>query len=320
MNNLHIKSIKGKETLTNLVNKLLDHCEIEKNQSPKTRENYKHYLGRFLDFIPNNLKPHQIDLDLVQDYRLHLNRIKDKRGEPLAKKTQNYHIIALRVFLRFLAKNDIESLAADKIDLIKNPDREIDFLDREEVERLFAALDPKSKTFLRDRAILETLYSTGLRVSELRRLNVDKVDTKNREFFIVGKGGKSRIVFISPHCAEVIESYINSRKDNLKPLFLNLRTQSKEIEIDEEKGRLTTVAIQNIVRNTALKSGIVKKVTPHVLRHSFATDLLRNGADIRSVQELLGHASINTTQIYTHITNPKLRETYDKHHRSEKKP
>ena len=311
---LHNEVMQKKEKIAELIEKFLLNSEVERNQSQKTTQNYRHYLKRFLGFT-GDILPQEINLTLIQKYRLYLNRISTKSKEPLGKKTQNYHIIAVRAFLRFLAKNDIETLSADKIDLMKNPAREVHFLDREEVGRLFDCLDKNKKSFLRDRAILETLYSTGLRVSELCSLNVEKVDTKNREFFVIGKGGKSRIVFISSRCAERIESYLNSRKDNLKPLFINLRAKKNEIDLDDEKRRLSSVSVESIVRNSALNAGIVKKVTPHVLRHSFATELLRNGADIRSVQELLGHSSITTTQIYTHVTNAKLKETYEKFHK-----
>lgn len=290
--------------------KFLEYLEVTKNKSPKTLENYSHYLRRFNDFFPE-LRPEQVTLDHIQNYRLHLNRLTDERGKGLSVKTQNYHIIAVRAFLRYLAKYDIESLSPEKIELSKVPDRTVEVLSREELERLF-----KATVNLRDRAILETLYSTGLRVSELANLNRDQVDLERREFMVRGKGSKPRIVFLSEKAVKIIKGYLATRSDNFKPLFINSgRGQKKEDVLDDEKRRLSTVSIEKIVRKTALKAGIIKKVTPHTLRHSYATELLINGADIRSVQEMLGHSSITTTQIYTHVTNKALRETHEKFHK-----
>jgi site-specific recombinase XerD len=206
-------------------------------------------------------------------------------------------------------------LAPEKIELGKIPARTVEVLSREELDRMFKAVDHTKKNGARDIAILETLYSTGLRVSELAGLNCDQVDLKRREFMVRGKGKKPRIVFLSKKAAEIIESYIKQRSDNYKPLFINLRQGAKEDVLNDEKRRLSTVSIENLVRKYALKAGIIKKVTPHTLRHSYATELLINGADIRSVQEMLGHSSITTTQIYTHLTNKKLREIHEKYHR-----
>jgi len=285
--------------------KFLEHAEIAKNQSRKTIENYRHYLKRFEEFT-GDIKCSQITLDLVQKYQLHLNRLDPE----LSKKTQNYHMIALRAFLKFLIKNDYETLPPEKIDLPKIPERTVEFITREEVQRLFDAIDLTSKTGIRNRAIVETLYSTGLRVSELRSLNRKQVDLKRREFMVRGKGRKPRIVFLSNQCVRWLDDYLKTREDNFEPLFINSRG-TKDI-MQGEKRRLTAYSIQEIVRKTALKAGIAKKVTPHILRHSFATELLLNGADIRAVQEMLGHASITTTQIYTHLTNQRLREIHQK--------
>lgn len=291
-----------------LIVDFLEHAEIAKNQSKKTIENYQHYLSRFSEFA-GDIKTNQITLELVQKYQLHLNRI----DPPLSKKTQNYHVIALRAFLKYLVKNDYDTLSPEKIDLSKIPDRTVDHINREEVQRLFDAIDLTSKTGLRDRAILETLYSTGLRVSELRSLNRKQVDLKRREFMVRGKGRKPRIVFLSKQCTRWLEDYLKTRTDNYDPIFINYgRSRAQEDITEGEKRRLTAYTIQEIVRRTALHAGIAKKVTPHVLRHSFATELLLNGADIRAVQEMLGHASITTTQIYTHLTNQRLREIHQK--------
>lgn len=303
------------DKLSQHIRKFLEHVEVGKNQSLKTIENYQHYLGRFLEWYGDK-KPSQIDLDDIHKYRLYLNRYEDGRGRTLGTKTQNYHVIALRAFLKYLIKNDIDTLSPEKIDLQKIPERTVEYLDRDELERLFAVIPRDNVKGLRNRAIVETLYSTGLRVSELVSLNRKQIDLKRKEFMIRGKGKKPRIVFLSERCCKFIEDYLDERQDNFDPLFINHGRTRKGDDITlSEKRRLTTVTIQNIVRGAALKAGIIKKVTPHVLRHSFATELLINGADIRSVQEMLGHSSITTTQIYTHVTNKRLREIHEKFHR-----
>ena len=294
------------------IDEFLQHCEVEQNKSSKTLENYRHYLKRFSAFLGSDISPEKIDLKTIKEYRLWLNRYRDEKGKQLEITTQNYHVIALRAFLKYLTKNDVKTLAPEKIELAKVPKRTVEVLSREEIDRIFKAVNKTSKSASRDTAILETLYSTGLRVSELAGLDRDRVDLKRREFRVIGKGSKPRIVFLSENAAKAIDSYLKNRKDNLKPLFIN--NLKKEI-MDDEKRRLTTVSIENLVRKYALKAGIIKKVTPHTLRHSYATELLINGADIRSVQELLGHSSITTTQIYTHVTDKKLKEIHDKYHK-----
>lgn len=298
--------------LSEHIQKFLEYSEIAQNKSKKTLENYHHYLGRFQNFFGKEKTPGDITLDKVQEYRLFLNRFVDERNKTLSLKTQNYHIIALRAFLKYLAKNDIKTLAPEKIELSKIPKRTVEVISREELERIFQAVNSRAKNGLRDTAILETLYSTGLRVSELTKLNRDQVDLKRREFMVRGKGDKPRIVFLSEKATEAIQSYLALRDDNFKPLFLN---NLKVAILADEKRRLSTVSIESIVRKYALKAGIIKKVTPHTLRHSYATELLMNGADIRSVQEMLGHSSITTTQVYTHVTNKKLKEIHDKYHK-----
>ena len=275
-------------------------------------ENYTHYLQRFEGFLAEELNPKNLTLQKIQNYRLYLNRYKDSHGNLLGVKTQNYHIIALRAFLKYLSKNDIKTLAPEKIELSKIEKRTVEVISRDELERLFKAVDKTTKTGDRDEAILETLYSTGLRVSELTSLNRDQVDLKRREFMVRGKGRKPRIVFLSARASNAIETYLEKRNDNLRPLFIN--NIKKEI-LDEDKRRLTPVSVENIVKKYALIAGIIKKVSPHTLRHSYATELLINGADIRSVQEMLGHSSITTTQVYTHVTDKKLREIHEKYHR-----
>ncbi len=301
--------------LSVLIQRFLDYCEVEKNQSPRTICNYTHYLNRFLNFA-GNIEPNRITLDRVHEYRLHLNRIKDESGESLGTKTQSYHIIALRAFLKYLIKNDIKTLAPEKIELPKIPERTVEFLEREEIERIFAAVDASKANGLRDLAILETLYSTGLRVSELAKLNRNQIDFKTNEFMVRGKGRKPRLVFLSDRAAEKIKTYLAARTDAFDPLFINSKGAKSAADITlGEKRRLTTVSIENIVRKYTRQAGIIKKVTPHTLRHSYATHMLQAGADIRSVQEMLGHSSITTTQIYTHITNQRLKEVHRKFHK-----
>ncbi len=300
--------------LSDLIQQFLVHAEIDKNQSNKTLENYRHYLARFLDFA-GDIRPKEINYALVQKYRLHLNRLEIK-GKSLGKNTQNYHVIALRAFLKYLHKNDIETLSAEKIELAKIPERTVDFLTREEVETIMKEVDTSKEIGLRDRAILECLYSTGLRVSELCNLNIEQVNLKTREFAVRGKGNKMRIVFLSERAQDWISQYLKLRSDNYDPLFISYSRRSKnKIDLDNgESRRLQRDTIEAIVAKYRRLAGIVKKVTPHTLRHSFATQLLQNGADIRSVQEMLGHSSITTTQIYTHLTNKRLKEVHAKFH------
>ena len=303
--------------LGKFIQKFLEHAEIGKNQSQKTVENYQHYLKRFSQWAGNDFKLVDLTLEKIQAYRLYLNRLRNEKDEQLLSiKTQNYHIIALRAFLKYCIKNDVTTLAPEKIDLSKIPERIVEYLTREELERLFQEVHGDTIQVFRDSAILETLYSTGLRVSELVNLNRRQVDLNRKEFMIRGKGKKNRIVFLSTHAAQKIQQYLEKRDDNFEPLFLNYRhSRTKNDILLGEKRRLSTVTVEYLVRHYARRAGIIKKVTPHVLRHSFATELLINGADIRSVQEMLGHASITTTQIYTHLTNKRLREVHEKYHR-----
>lgn len=305
-----------KTSLQDLIVQFLEHAEITKNQSHKTLENYRHYLKRFADWI-GDTDVSKISLEHVQNFRLFLNRLSDEKGDQLLSiKTQNYHVIALRAFLKYLIKNDVESLSPEKIDLSKIPERTVEYLSREELERFFSAINTGDLRGRRDMAIMETLYSTGLRVSELASLNRGQVDLDRKEFMVRGKGKKPRIVFLSERAAGAIGNYLKLRDDNFDPLFLNYRHSKKGDDITlGEKRRLSTVMIQYLVRRYAKKAGIIKNVTPHKIRHSFATELLINGADIRSVQEMLGHASITTTQIYTHLTNKRLKEVHEKFHK-----
>lgn len=298
-----------------LITRFLEHLEIGKNKSPKTLENYHHYLQRFSDFFGSRGMD-RLSLDDVHAYQLFLNRYADERGRSLGVKTQNYHLIALRAFLKYLARQDLPSLSPEKVDLKKIPERIVDFLTRQEVDRLFSVIDLSKRGGLRDRAIVETFYSTGLRVSELVHLNRSQVDLEQREFTVRGKGGKPRIVFLSKRCVHWLRLYLADRADVWEPLFISFSRNRQDEDLGlGEKRRLTAYSIEEMVRRLGRLAGLGKKVTPHVLRHSFATELLHNGADIRSVQEMLGHASITTTQIYTHSTNARLREVHERFHR-----
>jgi site-specific recombinase XerD len=297
--------------LNTLLTDFLEYLEIERTRSQKTIENYHHYLKRFLLWSKVS-KPEQISADLVRNYRIHLNRLTDERGHELKRITQNYHLIAIRSFLKYLAKRDIKSLSAEKIEVGKNPSHEIEFLDSQEIERLLQAASAQDIKTLRDRAILELLYSAGLRVSELININRDQINLERQEFSVRGKGDKLRLVFISNTAKEFLEKYLNKRTDVDNAIFI--RFSQKKISENQDTKRLTPRSIQRIVKFYAAKAGIVKDVHPHTLRHSFATDLLTNGADIRSVQTMLGHSSITTTQIYTHITNKQLHDIHKKFH------
>jgi len=301
---------------TDAVDDFLTSVRIEKNQSEKTAENYEHYLSRATEFFGADKNVSEINFRDVQNFLLFLNEL-EFRGKKLSVKTRGYHTIALRAFFKFLTKRDVECLAAEKIDVPKSVKRVVEFLTAEELARLFGAVGEKTTSDFRNAAILETLYSTGLRVSELVGLNRQQVDLKRREFAVTGKGRKTRIVFLTPEAAEKIGKYLNRRTDNLPAVFLSHSHNSKADGIvgGANAKRLTAWSIAAIVRKYSVAAGIVKKVTPHTLRHSFATTLLNNGADIRSVQEMLGHASITTTQIYTHVTNKRLKEVHSKFHR-----
>ncbi|PID52256.1 MAG: hypothetical protein CR972_03155 [Candidatus Moraniibacteriota bacterium] len=310
-----------KNDLYDLLIDYLEHLEVELNRSQKTIENYEHYLSRFIEFCDENYNltnPKKITLDIVRKYRIHLNRLETNEGRYFKASTQNYHVIALRNFLKYLAKRDISTLAAEKIDVGKNPEREVDFLEPEEINRLLQSANGHDLGSLRDRALLELLFSAGLRVSEIVSINREDINLKRQEFSVRGKGNKIRVVFISDTAKKTLHNYLKKRIDIDPALFIRVRTGSHK-EADVEGLRLTTRSVQRIVKKYATKAGIVKDVHPHTLRHSFATDLLQNGADIRSVQAMLGHANITTTQIYTHITNQNLKGIHNKFHGKRKK-
>ncbi len=299
--------------LSELVTDFLEHLEIEQNRSQKTIANYDHYLRRLVEFS-DDCDIAKLDNEMIRQWRLWLNRYKDERGENLSKTTQNYHLIALRSLLKYLAKRDIKALDSAKIELAKVARPKVIFLDAEEVERMLNAIDTATVAGLRDRAVIELLFSGGLRVSELAGLDVDHINLDRREFMVRGKGQKDRPVFISDQAADWISRYLDSRKDNYKPLFIHYSGSQNGLD-DGMYTRLTVRSVQRLVKRYAKAAGITKDVTPHTLRHSFATDLLTNGADLRSVQGLLGHANISTTQIYTHITDPQLKSVHERFHR-----
>lgn len=302
--------------LADAIHDFLTHCEIGKYQSKKTLENYRHYLKRFEEFADAKLDVAKINADMIRDYRLFLHRMQVKgEGVNLNIKTQQYHLIALRAMLKHLHKNDVKTISPEKIELPKVPGREVDVLLREELDAMFNVIDVTKRNGLRDLALLHLLYSTGLRVSEISKLNRADINLKTREFRVIGKGRKARIVFISEVAKGHVQQYLDGRDDNWLPVFVSNSNRSKQNTLTGEERRLEPQAIERVVRTIAARAGIMKKVTPHTLRHTFATELLRNGADIRSVQEMLGHASITTTQIYTHLTHKRLKEIHEQFHK-----
>jgi site-specific recombinase XerD len=301
-----------------LIAEFLEYLEIQKGCSPLTIREYRHYLKRFHNWVAENFpatKPEDINLELVRRYRLYLAHLRTADGVRLQRVTQSYHIVALRAFLRYLVvQRDIPTLSPDRVELPKQGSRSVSFLNPGQIERLLNSPKISNNSGLRDRTILETLFSTGLRVSELVSLNREQMDLERKEFGVKGKGNKLRVVFLSDAAAEWIERYLRTRKDNFKPLFIRY-SGAVDTQKNGEKMRLTVRSIQNIVAKYAKRSGLPIEVTPHTLRHSFATDLLIGGADIRAVQEMLGHESIRTTQVYTHVTNRHLKEVHKAFHR-----
>lgn len=296
------------------VAKFLEYLELEQNRSSKTIQNYSHYLTRLSDFA-GEIKVSAINEELIRKWRLWLNRLGTNTSDEMAKVTQNYHLIALRSFLRFCAKRGWAALAPDKIELARTKRPQVTFLTAEELTRLAAQPDISIVSGLRDRAIIELLFSSGLRISELVNLDRDHINLARREFMVRGKGQKDRPVFISLQAASWIDLYLKKRQDNAKPLFIRY-SGSKKVDLSGNYARLTARSIQRMVSRYAKLAGITKHVSPHTLRHSFATDLLMNGADLRSVQAMLGHSNIATTQIYTHVTDPHLKQVHEKFHRA----
>lgn len=296
-----------------LITDFLEYLEVERGRSARTIRNYDFYLRRFAQW-GDHPEPKEITTNMVHKFRLWLNReVQGRDGEALKKSTQNYHLIALRAFLKYLARNDITSLAPEKIELAKQEQRQVEFMEADELDRLLAAPLKAGEGLvpLRDKAILELLFSTGMRVSELSQLQIESINLKRDEFTVRGKGGKLRAVFLSSTAKEAVQKYLNKRRDPSPFLFIG-HDRAKGGRTND--GGLTPRSIQRMVERYTKLAGITKHVTPHTLRHTFATDLLLGGADIRSVQSLLGHASITTTQIYTHITNKQMKEVHKKFH------
>ena len=295
------------QDLKDLKTQFLEYLEIEKGRSVKTVENYDRYLMRFFNYA-KVLAPKQVTEQMVREFRINLNRAAGTSGT-MKKNTQNYHLIALRAFLKFLRKRDVESLNPERIELAKTSGRDLDLITSNELGRLMKGPQGDELSALRDRAILELLFSTGLRVSELCSLSSD-LDLSRDEFSVRGKGDKVRVVFLSSEAKNAVSAYIKKRADMSDALFVGYGKAGKS----KDAGRLTPRSVERIVKHYAIKAGITRKVTPHVIRHSFATDLLENGADLRSVQALLGHANIATTQVYTHVTDKHLRDIHKKFH------
>ncbi|PIR74832.1 MAG: hypothetical protein COU35_00390 [Candidatus Magasanikbacteria bacterium CG10_big_fil_rev_8_21_14_0_10_47_10] len=319
-------------TLSKYVTEFLEYLEVERNRSQKTIQNYDFYLHRFLEWFGENKSPQSLTAEDIRKFRLWLNRLIDVHGEPLKANTQNYHLIALRSFLKYLAKRDVKTVTAEKIELMKMPDRDVSFLEGSDLERLLNApvegvhVEQKIKQgkagtallmLVRDKAILELLFSTGMRVSELAKLKKDDINLEKDEFTVRGKGSKTRVVFISEQARYWLKQYLKIRTDMNPYLFIShdKRSKSERISGNNDKEQpLTPRSIQRTIKKWSKVAGITKPVTPHTLRHSYATDLLQNGADIRSVQGMLGHSSITTTQIYTHITDKELKNVHKKFH------
>jgi len=304
--------------LRSALDEFQQYLEIEKGRSNATTKNYRHYLEKFFDWAEIE-EAGEITETKVRQWRMHLNRQPGTkvggRVETMKRRTQNYYLIALRAFLKFLRARDVVSLPPEKIELAKVADRQLDLVTDKELERLLKAPDLALATGLRDRAILQLFFSTGLRVSELCALNIDDIDLTRDEFSVRGKGEKVRVVFISDEAKNILREYLAKRKDIEEALFVQPAKSAN--------GNVTRIyprAVQRLIKKAAVSAGITRKVTPHVIRHGFATDLLRNGADLRSVQSMLGHANIGTTQIYTHVTDSHLREVHKKfHHRDRDK-
>ena len=298
----------------------MEHLEIESGRSKKTIDNYRLYLERFLEISQevlnkDDITPKDISRELIRKYRLRLNRYgSDNGGEDLKIITQAYHLIALRGFLKYLARRDIKSLDPSLVDLPHVVRKQVTFLHFDEVEDMLAEVDTSTESGLRDKAIIELLYSGGLRVSELVGLDRGSINLERREFMVRGKGSKDRPIFISQSAADKVQDYLDARTDSLPALFLNNSRNTQTVDTSGNYRRITARSVERIVEKYARLAGITKHVSPHTLRHSFATDLLMNGADIRAVQSMLGHADISTTQIYTHVTDAHLKEIHEKYH------
>jgi site-specific recombinase XerD len=307
---------KSEELLNQYIEDFLDYLSVERNCSQLTQRNYRHYLRRFalwLSSYNSKLDLNKITVKDITKYRIYLTRLEPKVGVTLSRATQAYHVICLRSFFKYLIKHDVEVMSPEKIELPKSESRSLKFLTTDQVERLLNSPAISTVKDLRDKAILEVLFSTGLRVSELTRLNRDTIDLERREFGVIGKGGRQRVVFLSRRAVKWVKLYLNKRQDDWRPLFIHFKGKSGSANRGEPM-RLTTRSVERLLAFYVNKANLPIKISPHGLRHSMATDLLMNGADIRSVQEILGHKNIATTQIYTHITNQQLKKVHEEHH------
>lgn len=297
--------------LSQLINDFLLHSQVIENHSPCTIASYGSVLRNFAAWLKKDIEIQELTTADIQNYRIHLSRKKNRKGTKLSLKTQRECVVAIRALLRYCHRNDIPALSVEKITVPKSPQPEVSFLKASEVRKLYEKVSGEDIISRRNMAIIEMLFCTGMRIGELCRLDRDLVDLEWREFSVLGKGGKRRLVFLSERATKAIEQYLSMRRDDCRPLFID---HSSNAIARRTHPRITNTSISRILRKAAKDAGIQKRVTCHTLRHSFATDLLNNGADIRSIQELLGHASLKTTQIYTHITNPHLREVFHKFH------
>ena len=318
--------VKSRSRLRDQITAFLEHCEIDRNLSPATVRMYAQYLTTFADWAEAKgvETAEEITPETARDYRLHLHRyVSPLTRRELARGTQTSHLVAVRSLLRFLIQSGEQAMAPDQVELGKGSGRSLKFLDKRQLARLVAAVDASDEAGLRDRAILELLFSTGLRVSELVALDRQQVNLESREFSVLGKGRKSRVVFLTDAAVEAVARYVGARGDRLQPLFIRYRGPRVEpgtravasaAAVAGESWRLTARSVERLVAKYVRLAGLAVRATPHTLRHSFATDLLFNGADLRSVQEMLGHANLSTTQIYTHVTNPQLRAVHRRFH------
>jgi len=313
-----VKEKKKKDvdvSLRRFIIRYLNYLEVERNYSRYTIRNYRHYLEKFSAWFLKHYQQEYINrltVEMVKDYRMYLSHFEDDNGQTYSRATQSYYIIALRALLKYLNKQGVKTLAAERIELPKSEARNIRFLNQEQVERLMGQPEISTEDGLRDKALLEVMFSTGLRVSELAHLDVDKIDLKQREFSVVGKGRRIRVVFLSARACEWLGRYLRNRQDNWKPLWLRYSGKKADPGESGEMMRLSVRTMQRVVEKYRRAAKLPMRVTPHVVRHSFATSLLRNGADLRSVQEMLGHKNVGTTQIYTHVTNPQLKQVHEK--------
>ncbi len=302
----------------------LEYCELDRNLSLKSVRMYGYYLHFFQDWVLKNAGKEDVDVESLDEntirrFRLYLsNQYQNPHKGSLKRQTQNYFLVALRSFFRYLVKQKFTVLSPEMIELGKQRDRTIKFLSPEDLQKLFASVDTSDIIGLRNRAILEVLFSTGLRVSELAGLNRQQVNMDAGEFGVIGKGGKARVVFLSRHAKDRLKEYLLKRTDPFSPLFIRYSGPKEKEELTDAKRRLSVRSIERMIDHYRLKAGILFRIGPHVLRHSYATDLLSHGADLRSVQEMLGHKNISTTQIYTHVTNVRLKEIHEKYHSGNK--